>query len=344
MRRRDSLESPIDPGQTASRSLRAGEECPRMRESGRVGSNRRRALGPPVRAVLGSFLCLWFLTFVVAAGCQKDDAYEPILAPETCALIQGRVVGGNGPLPATITAEALDGSGSFTGMTGDDGTYAIAVPFGSYTLSALLASSLGYVNFTAAGPSLTQRDTLETSAFSAVAVADFRLGGVRVDIRLPASCAGTEWSVAAEPVGVHRGFWRTQEVLVPDSLHIACVLDGLPAGRVSVTVTGGGVLLPVAEAQEIDIRTGETTPVSLDYPEACTVRATLRGSWPRLARLTSRDGDGPTVGLEVWAVDSVQVADREVPAELDGDVARMEIRLLGRGSLRFRLTAGQRAW
>jgi hypothetical protein len=276
-------------------------------------------------------------------GCQKDDVYEPVLAPADCALIHGRLTGAADPLPATITAMSLPGGDSYSSLTGADGAYAIVVPLGRYTVVAEGKPYAGRLYFTSAGPSLTQRDTLDLSAFSPTAVADFPLSAVRADIRFPASYAGSKIRVVASLDAQGYVYRREQEVRVPDSLHTSCTVDGLPAGLASVYVTGVGAALPVAEAKAVAIRAGAITPIFLDCLEVCTIRATLRGSWPRLAELGSWDQSEPTVGLEVWSADSAQVAVLQVPALLDGDVARLEFRLPGRGSVRFRVRAAQLA-
>lgn len=98
--------------------------------------------------------------------------------------ISGRVTwGGIGDVDATVTADRILDSGSFSVPVGEDGAFQLDVPEGDYRLRlSLSGADYASYHYREIGPSISssQADTLRVDGATSPVIAEFLLGGMQV--------------------------------------------------------------------------------------------------------------------------------------------------------------------
>lgn len=260
--------------------------------SRRTASSVRPTSTSPNRILPSASLlsaCTFLVALFLAACGEKKEVVKPC-ADCPLVVIEGRVNGGPGVLPAEVRAGrragGVDGTLEGRARTDDDGHYRLVLSPGAYDLSVTgavgtprelrLAWLGGRLTF------VTQGDTVQLSAGSLTRHIDFELGALRAVITTPAAYRTQPLSMVVYPIGSRADF--TVKAL-PTGATLEVISSPLPPGAYFVSFTWGDDSFwyphepERAGAGVVQVRAGEQTELPVDLPPPGQLRGHVLGSW-----------------------------------------------------------------
>lgn len=254
-----------------------------------VGVNARAR-----RRVASLALALLHLAFLPLAlllpSCgEKTEVIKPC-ADCPFAVIEGRVIGGEGTLPARVRAVAVDpdaeGTRSSFALTDDQGSYRLLVTPGEYRLEVRVGLDTGYeAGYSWKAGKLSSDGPGSILRLEAGAVArhiDFELGRLRADVGTPPPYRTQRLEMVIYEVGSDRAAGTHRR---SSDASLAFDSGPLPAGAYFVAFEWGDDTFwypheaERAGAAVVMVRTDEDTHLSLDLPMPGQLRGRVIGSW-----------------------------------------------------------------
>ncbi len=229
---------------------------------------------------------------ILAASCGDDD--DAIAPPPSAGLIEGQLLGPDGPLGATVSAiREHAGYGEMPwaeAATDSSGRYGLPIAFGRYRLRVRLSS--GGEVWIADGVLQGTNETLyEVGPDRPHLVVDAKAGGVELRLLYAGETfTGLTAAVVSLDGRISTGY-STGEPL-PDGVRyrLPAVPAGWAAARVSIgTSTWASRSLPLAGDAAGPLRLwvtpGEWTVATYTLPAPARLRGRVRGSWQELEQV-----------------------------------------------------------
>lgn len=242
-----------------------------------------------------------------ALGCEDEDHGEPCSSAHAGGVIEGRLIAGDVPATAWITAsDRTHDDTAFEVETDSAGAFHLDLPVGSYWLTADIdyPSEARRLYYAAAGPPYTfdARDSLEVTTGSAI-TADFLLGSLRIEVEFPTAVEGSGVRFIGytangdvDPQGCPRDFSFLGDTGIEDG-RATIAVGGLAVGSHIVRLridtydevdqVTQELWLPAvrscAEAETIQVTAGATTHYHAAIPsDPARITGSILGSWREL--------------------------------------------------------------